>query len=107
MRTAFFADAERFDAGRFRATLRACFDSAFFDAARLPSCFSALRTARARLADGFLRERPALVALLALERVSFEAPLGAGSFTPARRAFDNPIAIACSGERAPCLPSRT
>jgi hypothetical protein len=30
-----------------------------------------------------------------------------GSFTPARRAFDRPIAIACSGERAPCFPSRT
>ena len=29
------------------------------------------------------------------------------SFTPARRAFDKPIAIACLAERAPCLPSRT
>ena len=25
----------------------------------------------------------------------------------ARRAFDNPMAIACFVERAPCLPSRT
>jgi hypothetical protein len=32
---------------------------------------------------------------------------GGGSFTPARRAFDNPIAIACFVDRAPCLPSRT
>ncbi len=31
---------------------------------------------------------------------------GGGSGTPARRAFDSPIAIACSGDRAPCLPSR-
>ena len=31
---------------------------------------------------------------------------GAGSFTPARRAFDSPIAIACFDDRAPCLPSR-
>jgi hypothetical protein len=32
---------------------------------------------------------------------------GFGSFTPARRAFDSPIAMACFAERAPCLPSRT
>jgi hypothetical protein len=32
---------------------------------------------------------------------------GAGSFTPARLAFDSPIAIVCLVERAPCLPSRT
>ena len=31
---------------------------------------------------------------------------GGGSFTPARRAFDRPMAIACFAERAPCLPSR-
>jgi hypothetical protein len=31
---------------------------------------------------------------------------GGGSGTPARRAFDRPIAIACSGDRAPCFPSR-
>jgi len=27
--------------------------------------------------------------------------------TPARRAFDKPIAIACFVDRAPCFPSRT
>jgi hypothetical protein len=32
---------------------------------------------------------------------------GAGSFTPERRAFERPIAIACFVDRAPCLPSRT
>jgi hypothetical protein len=32
---------------------------------------------------------------------------GAGSFTPAFRAFDNPMAIACFGLRTPCFPSRT
>ncbi|PYO46704.1 MAG: hypothetical protein DMD72_12050 [Gemmatimonadetes bacterium] len=26
--------------------------------------------------------------------------------TPARRAFDSPMAIACSVDRAPCFPSR-
>ena len=32
---------------------------------------------------------------------------GDGRSTPALRAFDNPIAIACFADRAPCLPSRT
>jgi hypothetical protein len=32
---------------------------------------------------------------------------GEGRSTPALRAFDNPIAIACFADRAPCLPSRT
>ena len=32
--------------------------------------------------------------------------LGSGSFTPARRALESPIAIACLVERAPCLPWR-
>ena len=31
---------------------------------------------------------------------------GGFSGTPARRALDSPMAIACFGERAPCLPWR-
>ena len=31
---------------------------------------------------------------------------GGGSLTPARRALDKPIAMACLAERAPCFPSR-
>ena len=31
---------------------------------------------------------------------------GGGSLTPARRALDKPMAIACLVERAPCFPSR-
>src|SRR5206468_6852773 len=31
---------------------------------------------------------------------------GGGNFIPARRFFDRPMAMACSGERAPCSPSR-
>src|SRR5262245_31115111 len=34
-------------------------------------------------------------------------PFLRGSGTPARRALDRPMAIACLAERAPCLPSRT
>jgi hypothetical protein len=48
------------------------------------------------------------VALAALRLVSGVAVEGGvGSFTPARRAFESPIAIACLVDRAPCLPSRT
>jgi hypothetical protein len=32
---------------------------------------------------------------------------GGGSGTPARRAFDRPMAMAWRGERAPCFPPRT
>ena len=32
--------------------------------------------------------------------------LGGGNFTPARRAFEWPIAIACFADAAPCFPSR-
>jgi hypothetical protein len=32
---------------------------------------------------------------------------GGGSFTPARRAFESPMAIACFADLAPCFPSRT
>ena len=41
-------------------------------------------------------------------RVVAEAFLfpGGGSFTPARRAFDSPMAIACFVDLAPCFPSR-
>jgi hypothetical protein len=57
---------------------------------------SALATPRARRAEGRV-----------LLRETF-FPLGGGpSFTPARLAFDSPMAIACCGDLTPCLPSRT
>src|SRR5439155_22076008 len=49
----------------------------------------------------FLRSRAACF------RVSFDPFLGGFNFTPARRAFERPMAIACLVDRAPCLPSRT
>jgi len=60
------------------------------------------------LAEGFRPARPLLKAAFALRRVSAEASpsSGASKFTPERRAFDKPMAIACLVERAPCLPSR-
>jgi hypothetical protein len=65
--------------------------------------------ARDRVADGFLRLRPRFNACVALRRVLAEAfPFfGAFNFTPARLAFDKPMAMACLVDRAPCFPSRT
>jgi hypothetical protein len=70
---------------------------------------SACLTARDRRGDVRLRPlRAARVADAALRFVAALEPApGRGSFTPARRAFDNPMAIACFVERAPCFPSRT
>src|SRR6185312_5964794 len=109
VRAAFFAAAERWPDVRLRAALRACFDSAFFDAAEWPSRFNALLLARERLAE--VRFEDDFFAADFFDAVflpPFFAPLPFfGTSTPARRASDNPIAIACSVERAPCLPSRT
>jgi len=59
------------------------------------------------LADGRVWWRPARLAEAALRFVlAFALAGGRPSFTPARRAFDKPMAIACFVERAPCLPSR-
>jgi len=111
VRTAFLAAALRDDAPRRRALPFACRASERCDAAERPSRRSARFTPRERVRDGRRRERdfPRAVSCAAFSRVSAEVDpfLGAGSFTPARRAFDSPIAIACCGDRAPCLPSRT
>jgi len=108
VRAALRAAALRLDADRRRAADEACRDSALRDAALCPSRLSARRTARDRRLEGRAWLREARVAYSALLRVVGFAPRpGAGSFTPARRAFDRPTAIACFVERAPCLPSRT
>lgn len=92
-----------------RAALRAWRERAAEDAAWCPSRLSAREVACERRADGFERFplRPAAEARFALARVEALAPLpGGGSFTPALRAFDKPIAIACLLDRAPCFPCR-
>src|SRR5438876_7740858 len=45
---------------------------------------------------------------MALRRVRADVLpfFGGGSLTPARRALERPMAMACLAERAPCLPSR-
>jgi hypothetical protein len=105
---AFRAAALRLAAERRRAADEAWRDNDLRDAALRPSRFSALRTARDRRLDGRVRRRDARLADSALFFVVDFAPRpGGGSFTPARRAFDSPMAIACLVERAPCFPSRT
>ena len=64
--------------------------------------------ARDRRGAGFARRPAARLADAALRLVvAFALAGGRGNFTPARRAFDNPMAIACLVDRAPCFPSRT
>jgi hypothetical protein len=109
VRTARRAAARRAEAGLRRAAPRACFESARLEAAARPSRFNARRTAVDRRREGFReRRRPARLAAAALCRVLRGALAGGRpSFTPERRAFDSPMAIACFVDRAPCLPSRT
>jgi hypothetical protein len=94
-------------AGRRRAALLACRESALVEAAARLSLFSAFLTARERRGDALRPLRAARLADFALLFVPGEAEAGGGgSFTPARRAFESPMAIACFADRAPCLPSR-
>ena len=105
---AFRAEALRAFAVLRPAAVRAWRDRAFFDAARCGSRFRAASVARDRRGDGRVWRWPARFADAALCLVRSVAEGGGeGSFTPARRAFDKPIAIACFVEAAPCLPSRT
>jgi hypothetical protein len=77
------------------------------DAAVRLSRRNARLTLRERRADGLARRPAARVAYVALRFVAALARFGGASFTPERRAFDKPMAIACFVERAPCFPSRT
>jgi hypothetical protein len=108
VRAALFAVADRDLAERRLATRLACLDNALFDADLRLSRLSARFVARERLLDGFLRlpARPFARSLFAWRFVRVLPSFGGGNFTPARRALDKPIAIACSGDRAPCSPSR-
>jgi hypothetical protein len=108
VRAALRAEADRCDAVLCRALLRACLDSERDDAALCPSFLKARRTARDRVADVL---RPGVRAFAASRFACVRArdgvPFFAGRRTPARRALERPMAIACLVERAPCLPSRT
>jgi len=109
VRAAFLAEAERAAALRFLAADRACLARLEREAAWCPSRCKASSVARERRRLTGADPRPAADlprrrSAAALVRVRLDAVpfLGAGSFTPARRAFDRPIAIACLVDRAPC-----
>jgi hypothetical protein len=97
-----------FSCYRFLAAVRAWRDNAERDAALRPSRFRARLRAVDRVGEAFLPDLPRARSRAACLRVRAEAwPFRGGlSFTPARRAFDNPMAIACFVDLAPCLPSR-
>ena len=109
VRAAFFAAFTRFFLPRAEALWRAWRDSAREVAAESPSRCSAFLVARDRFGEGFPRRPLRVESRFAFLRVLAEVfdASGAGSSTPARRAFDRPIAMACFVLRAPCFPSRT
>src|SRR6185437_13831189 len=109
VRTAFAADSSRLAALRCFALDRACFESDSCDTADCPSRFRAFDVACDRVREGFSSWplSPFSVSRSACFMVFSDPLFGGGSFTPARRALDRPIAIACLAERAPCLPSFT
>jgi hypothetical protein len=109
VRPAFLAARERSVALRRRAARCAWRDNARCDAARRGSRSNARFVARERVRDGrFLARRPFRRSRFACFRVRREVVprLGGDNFTPARLAFDKPMAMACLAERAPCSPSR-
>ena len=109
VRTASLAEAERSAAVRRLALARACLDRAADDTIWWPSPFSFFFIARERLGFGALSGcLPRRISRAACSRTPSEVvPFGGGgSFTPARRALESPMAMACSVERAPCFPAR-
>jgi hypothetical protein len=109
VRTAFIEALCSAECPRFRAAPRVCRANADRDAESWGSLLNTPLTALDRVRDTLPRcQRPFAKSRFAcLRTFSDERPrFGAASFTPARRALDNPMAMACCGERAPCLPSR-
>jgi hypothetical protein len=97
VRAALVAEALRAFFPRFAAAFFAWLESAWWLAVDRGLRLSAFEVARERRADTLLpRFFDASVSSAAFFRVVGDAePFGAGSFTPARRAFESPIAIAC------------
>jgi hypothetical protein len=108
VRAAFFAEADLAAAVRVRAAVRVCWDNASGETAALLSRLRAFNVACDRLAEGFFPELAFSRSRWALRRVASEVLPGFGgaSFTPARRALESPMAMACFAERAPCFPAR-
>ena len=101
------AEAERLVTPRRREIVRIVREIVRDDAAPRPSRFSAPSVARARRRDTFRRPPATRDDSRCAWRFIFDDPrFGGRNRTPARRAFDKPMAIACRDERAPCFPSR-
>ena len=105
----FSADLRLAAGPRRRAVARASLANDWGDAALRPSLFKAALEARERFADslGWEWVWSPRESRFACSRVfSGTVPFtGDCSFTPARRALERPMAMACFVERAPCLPS--
>jgi hypothetical protein len=111
LRAPFRAEDRVFPVAPFllRAALLACFASALWETLLFGSRFKALTVALLRFGETFVGPDFAFSkSRLAFVRVATDVrPLGGGgSLTPARRAFESPIAIACCADLAPCLPCR-
>ena len=98
------AELERLERVRSLAADFACFDNDRCEAPDRPSFFSARLTARERFPEGRRRVERWLLRSFCAAAVSAG---GGGNFTPALRAFDNPIAMACFAFLTPCFPSLT
>jgi hypothetical protein len=105
VRTAFIADRCRALRPRRCAADLACRDRLSCDAADLPS-LRCHRVARERTLEGFppAALHPFAMSRRACARVFADAPFEPANATPARLAFESPMAIACCGDRAPCFP---
>ncbi|KAB7762661.1 hypothetical protein CEK68_17850 [Xanthomonas sp. LMG 12461] len=109
---AFFAAAERLLALRFFAARLVCVDSAWLPTvcvALLPllAVFSAFLAPRERVGDGLACLPPLASSWATFFLVTFDAVFDAPVLTPARRALDRPMAIACLVDFTWVLPSRT
>jgi hypothetical protein len=110
VRDACFDAAERSAGRRVLAAVRACRAIARGDAASVRSCFSAFNDARDRLVIELLctgARLPRARSRDARFRTDADAlpGRGGGKLTPARLAFDSPMAMACLVERAPWIPA--
>jgi hypothetical protein len=108
---AFFAAADLLADARLAALFLAWAESARFEAAAVPSRFSAFVVARFLAVDFFVampadRFLAAFVSWAAFFFVALLAVFPGFASTPARRALDRPMAMACFADRAPCFPSR-
>ncbi|MXV05556.1 hypothetical protein DYQ95_00100 [Xanthomonas sp. LMG 9002] len=109
---AFFAAAERLLALRFFAARLVCVDSASLPTVLravvpLLAVLSAFLAPRERVGEGLPCLLPLASSCATFFLASFDAVLDAPVLTPARRALDRPMAIACLVDFTWVLPART